>query len=234
MATILMVDDDPDILKIGKRILSAAGYDVLTALNAREACELLNQMAFDMIISDANMPQHSGFDLLKVLRHDSRFKHLPIALLTARREKKDIQHAIELGVDDYIVKPIDPMLLIKKVQALFEKKPPVQRASFDLKEVTTHHEGSLLFPTTVLNVSEVGVVVESTFELVEGQTLNLQSEIFSEIRIPAPKMKVLSCDYNRAQKAYRARLVFTHLEDSSLQKIRAWILRQEETVRRAS
>lgn len=223
MATILMVDDDHDILKIGKKVLGAAGFDVLTAMNAREACDLLNNNIFDMVISDANMPEHSGFDLLKVLRHDSRFKNLPIALLTARRDRKDIEHAIALGVDDYIVKPIDPMLLIKKVQHLFEKKPPSEKASFDLQEVSTQLLGHIQLESTILTVSEIGLIIECSQPLNEGQSVSMQSQLFEQMRIKAPLMKVLSCETVKTNRSWRARLLFLGTDDSTLQKVRAWI-----------
>lgn len=223
MATILMVDDDQDILTIGKRVLSASGYDVLTALNAREACDLLNNHIFDMVISDANMPEHSGFDLLKVLRHDTRFKNLPIALLTARRDRKDIEHAIALGVDDYIVKPIDPMLLIKKVQGLFERKPAADRASFDLKEVDTRLLGNILIETSIMTVSEIGLIIETTQHLVEGQTLQIESPLFDQMRIDPPMMKVLSVEILKPQRTCRAKVLFVGTDENTVQNIRTWI-----------
>src|SRR5690606_17833750 len=138
MATILLVDDDHDILTFGKKVLASVGYNVMTAPDVVTAVNILNQQEFDLIISDANMPVHSGFDLLKTLKSEKRFQNIPIALLTARRGREDIEQAIRLGVDDYIVKPIDASLLIKKVEGLFKKMPPAENPSFELQEISTH------------------------------------------------------------------------------------------------
>lgn len=223
MAAILMVDDDPDILKFGTRILTSQGHEVLTALNALDACELLKTHKFDMVISDANMPQHSGFDLLKVLRSDPRFANTPIALLTARRDRKDIETAIKLGVDDYIVKPIDPLLLLKKVETLFEKKPPAEKASFALQEIDVNYTAQAQLEAEVLTISEVGLVIETSQALTEGQAIHIDTMLFDHIRIKAPVMKVLSCEHHKTLKKWRSRLLFVGCDDNTLQKIRGWI-----------
>lgn len=222
MATILLVDDDQDILNFGKRILTSQGYNVLIAHDATEACSLLNKNHLDMVISDANMPKHSGFDLVKVLRNDPRFHTTPIALLTARRERQDIEAAIKLGVDDYIVKPIDPMLLLKKVEALFEKRPPQESASFSLQEIEVQYEAKIQAEAQILSISEVGIVIETPHTLQEGQSVNIDSTLFDHIRIKQPVLKVLSSE-QRPGKKWRSRLLIVGADDNILQKIRGWI-----------
>lgn len=232
MATILLVDDDQDILNFGARILTSQGYKVLTAHDATEACSLLNKNHLDMVISDANMPKHSGFDLVKVLRNDPRFQTTPIALLTARRERQDIEAAIKLGVDDYIVKPIDPMLLLKKVEALFEKKPPQESASFSLQEIEVQYEAKAQVDAQILSISEVGIVIETPHALQEGQVVNIDSMLFDHIRIKPPILKVLSSE-SRPGKKWRSRLLIVGADDSILQKIRAWINLQATSRKKA-
>jgi DNA-binding response OmpR family regulator len=144
-------------------------------------------------------------------------------LLTARRDKKDIEHAIALGVDDYIVKPIDPMLLIKKVQGLFDRKPAADRPTFDLKEIETKMLGQIQIEASILAVSEIGLVVETSQQLMEGQSLTLDSNLFDQMRIPAPLMKVLSVENLKHSKVCRAKLLFVGTDESTLQKVRAWI-----------
>lgn len=223
MATILLVDDDQDILTFGKRILSSQSHDVMTAKDVLEAVDLLNMHTFDLILSDANMPMHSGFDLLKTLKSDERFKNIPVALLTARRDRVDIEKAIALGVDDYIVKPIDPALLIKKVNSLFKKHPPQERASFDLQEINTKLPATVTLEAHILTVSEVGLVIETNQALFEGQLINLNSTLFDHIRIKPPVMKVLSCENHKSLKIWRSRVLFLGANDMTLQRVRAWI-----------
>lgn len=232
MATILLVDDDQDILNFGKKVLASAGYDIMTALDVVEAVDILNTHDFDLIISDANMPKHSGYDLIKTLKSEERFKTIPIALLTARRDREDIEQAIKLGVDDYIVKPIDPSLLIRKVEGLFKKAPPRERATFDLQEVATRMTGYVKLEADILSVSEIGLVIETTQALFEGQSIHLDSILFQSMQIKPPIMKILSCESHKTLKKWRSRVLFVGATDATLQRIRAWI--NAETIKRRS
>ena len=98
MARILLVDDDIDIRRLVKRILDSVGHSVVVVDNGLTALDELNANIYDLLISDANMPRYSGFDLIRALKKQSRHRKLAIAMLTGRREVQDIQHAIGLGV----------------------------------------------------------------------------------------------------------------------------------------
>src|ERR1700744_4844564 len=105
MAHILVVDDDKDFLKIVSKVLELAGYQVVTASDARTCMERLSRHTFDLIISDANMPEASGFTLVQKLKNNSQTSTIPMALLTSRRNKEDVLRGFQSGADDYIVKP---------------------------------------------------------------------------------------------------------------------------------
>src|ERR1700735_1237149 len=106
MARILVVDDDGDIWKLVERVFAPGGHAVVTAPDAYQAMDKLDHVDFDLLISDANMPHFSGFELVQTVRKNPRFQNLSIAMLTGLRERKDIERALKVGVDDYIVKPI--------------------------------------------------------------------------------------------------------------------------------
>src|SRR4051812_10592644 len=103
MARILVVDDDRDILKLVERVFTQAGHIILTADDAFKAMTILESTDFDLLISDANMPHFTGFELVQTLRRNRRFQNMAIAMLTGLRERKDIDKALKAGVDDYIV-----------------------------------------------------------------------------------------------------------------------------------
>ena len=121
MARILVVDDDKDILKFAEKVLSHQGHITFIAEDGWTALETLNRLDFDMLISDANMPNMNGFQLVQTLRSNPKFKNLIIAMLTGLKERKDVQKALDAGVDDYIVKPLDPLILLQKIESLFSK-----------------------------------------------------------------------------------------------------------------
>src|ERR1700743_1405189 len=99
MARILVVDDDPDILKMAESILVAAGHTVFVAEDALRAIDWLNNVSFDFLFSYAHMPQYSVFDLINTIRNNPRYENLAIAMLTGLRERKDVERALKMGVD---------------------------------------------------------------------------------------------------------------------------------------
>lgn len=221
LARILMVDDDKDILKLGQKLLTHAGHIVVCAEDALKAMQLLDRLQFDLMISDANMPHYSGFDLVKTVRKQPIHKNMSITMLTGRREKRDIENAVKSGVDDYIVKPIDPMLFLEKVEALFTKKPPQKHLELNLAEYKLKTDGLLQLNTQILKVSEMGIEVLCSSTLQIGDVIELRAEAFDEIGIAPPPLRVLSCEATQA--GYQCQLLFLGATETVLQKIRRWI-----------
>src|SRR5512135_1706217 len=157
MARILVVDDDPDILRMADRTLTQAQHVVMTAPDAVKAMELLQTGMFDVLVSDANMPLYSGFELVQTIRSNNRFSHLAIIMLTGLRERKDVEKALKVGVDDYMVKPLDPLLLVQKIESLLEKKPPQQKPEIIFSALGSGSQAQLSFTVRMESVSELGV-----------------------------------------------------------------------------
>lgn len=223
MARILVVDDDPDILKMAENVLGAVGHTVFTAEDAMRAMDWLNHIDFDLMLSDANMPHYSGFELVNTIRRDDKFKQLSIAMLTGLRERSDVARAVQAGVDDYIVKPLDPMILIQKVTTLFEKKPPTAYPEIDLLG-TPWSKGSSVREVIVENISELGCRVSTKdVHLKVGMVLDIQCEFFRELDVTAPQMKVQAVEYDKANDVYRAHMIFLGAREAFLQKIRRWL-----------
>ncbi len=223
MAKIILVDDDQEILTLGRALLAQAGHDVLTAGGALEAVQLLRDHGCDAMITDVNMPAHTGYDLVKTVRADKRWAKLPIAMLTGRRERRDIERALELGVDDYILKPIDPMLFLKKVETLLAKRSEDSSAAeLDFARANFAHRGHLTLPIEMRSVSELGLVATSPHKLTEGALVRVDTDLFAQIGCEPPPMKVLS-SVQLASGAYETRVMFVGAEEAVLQKIRAWI-----------
>ncbi len=167
----LVVDDDPAILKIAGKLLGLQGHEVVCVENALDAIQTLADLTFDILITDATMPAHSGFDLIRSIRKRPELSYLTIAMLTGRSEKSDIEQALELGVQDYIVKPIDPELFIEKMERLAEK----HRKKKDQKPVKSKYNGEMTVPIQVVRLTDIGVSIESPFPLEKGTivTMNL-------------------------------------------------------------
>lgn len=119
--TILIADDEPDILEILNFNLIAEGYHVIKAINGHEAIHLAKLHKPDLIILDAMMPGKSGFEVCRILRSDKEFENTIIIFLTALNDESTEIKGLETGADDYITKPISPKVLISRVNALFRR-----------------------------------------------------------------------------------------------------------------
>lgn len=128
-AKILVVDDDPDIIKATRRVLETQGYRVIAALNGEECLEKTREERPDLIILDLLMPKLDGFGVCRELRENvkyAKYSDIPILIVTAVREdasrrRYELETGIDLNVDDYIEKPIRPLDLLHRVDKLLQK-----------------------------------------------------------------------------------------------------------------
>ncbi len=128
-AQLLLVDDEPGLREAVKDYLQESGFKVQVASNAREGWELMQQNLPDLVISDVMMPQVDGYQFLKQMREDPRFKALPVVFLTAKGMTSDRIQGYQAGADAYLPKPFDPDELVAIVENLLERRgaaaPPV-------------------------------------------------------------------------------------------------------------
>lgn len=119
---ILAVDDDAGNRDMLSRRLTRLGHTVQLAENGREALELLRRHSFDLVLLDIQMPELNGHEVLKIIKADPTLRHFPVIVLSASDETSRVAHAVELGADDYLPKPFDPVLLQARIGACLEKK----------------------------------------------------------------------------------------------------------------
>ena len=119
--TILIVDDEPDILEFLSYNVRKEGYKVFTASNGIEALRLVQQINPSLILLDVMMPKMDGIETCQVIRKDLNMVQPVIAFLTARTEDYAQIAGFEAGADDYISKPIRPRLLISKIESLLRR-----------------------------------------------------------------------------------------------------------------
>lgn len=126
---ILIVDDDPDILRFVEFNLLHSGFEVLTALSGPEALALLENHRPDLALVDLMMPGMDGLELTRRLRADPLVTALPIILLTAKALTSDKVAGLQAGADDYIVKPFDVSELIARVRATLRRNQEAREVS---------------------------------------------------------------------------------------------------------
>lgn len=119
---ILVVDDFSTMRRIVKNLLRQLGYEnIEEAEDGAQAYSKLKNGGFGFVVSDWNMPNMDGLDLLKKVRNDPELKDLPILMVTAEAEKEKVITAIQAGVSNYIVKPFTGEVLKEKMDKIFEK-----------------------------------------------------------------------------------------------------------------
>jgi two-component system alkaline phosphatase synthesis response regulator PhoP len=116
--TILVIDDEPKIVKQAQDYLVRAGFRVLTAGDGKAALAMARHERPDLIVLDLNLPEMDGLDVCRALRRES---DVPIIMLTARVEETDRLIGLELGADDYITKPFSPRELVARVRAVLRR-----------------------------------------------------------------------------------------------------------------
>ena len=119
--TILLVDDEPDILEIVGYNLSAEGYNVITAENGEKAVKIARKKKPQLIILDVMMPEMDGIEACEQIRRIPELSETIITFLTARGEDYSQMAGFDAGADDYITKPIKPKVLVSKVKALLRR-----------------------------------------------------------------------------------------------------------------
>jgi adenylate cyclase len=121
-ARILAVDDAPENLEILRTRLQAHGYEVITAANGEEGLARARDSEPDLVLLDVMMPKLDGISVLKMLKEDATLRLVPVVLVTAKSDMRDVVAGLEAGADDYLVKPFDQSALIARVRSLLRIK----------------------------------------------------------------------------------------------------------------
>ena len=131
---ILIVEDDKNISKLVKYNLEKDGYDCVTSITGEEAFDVLDKESIDLIVLDIMLPKMDGFEVCRRIRQDSKLKAIPVIMLTAKGQEIDRIVGLELGADDYMVKPFSPRELALRIKAIL-KRGKAQEAKKDVLRV---------------------------------------------------------------------------------------------------
>ena len=134
---ILIVDDEEDILELIRYNLVKEGFVVICAENGEQCLEMTSKHSPDLIVLDLMMPGIDGLDVCKRLKNDTETQNLPIIMLTAKSSESDVVVGLELGADDYVLKPFSPRILtariksvLRRVQKAEDKSAVIRRSGF--------------------------------------------------------------------------------------------------------
>ncbi len=121
--TVLVVEDEADILDVIRHNLKRAGFDVTTAETGTEGLRRVRDSAPDLVVLDLMLPGMDGLDVCRRIKEDPLTKATPILIVSARGEESDVVAGLELGADDYLAKPFSPRELIARARAVLRRGP---------------------------------------------------------------------------------------------------------------
>lgn len=164
--TILIVDDDKQIVRLLRQYLEKSGYIVFIAYDADTAVANLRRETIDLLILDLGLPDQDGWDLTRQIRTDAKFATLPIIMLTARIEDTERIIGLEIGADDYITKPFNAREVVARVRALLRRVNMAQPT-----------------PTKVLQVDSLALDVDKRVVTVDGNRVELTPTEFNLLHL---------------------------------------------------
>jgi len=195
-----VVDDDPRILSMMRRVLEVDGYVVAVAPDGAEAMDILRSDDTDLVILDVMLPGSDGFEVCRMIRRESG---VPILMLTARDESIDKVTGLDVGADDYVVKPFNPDELLARVRALLRRLQPRQ--------------------VEVLRFQDVEVVPSAREASRDGERLELTAREFELLELFLRHPRQVLTRERILQKVWG----FDYLGDSNLVDVRIKYLRDK-------
>ena len=223
MAKILIVDDEPKIVRLVADYLEAAGFAVTTARSGDEALMRTRTEEPDLVVLDLGLPGLDGLDVTRTLRRDGE---LPIIMLTARDDETDRIIGLELGADDYVTKPFSPRELVARVRAVLRRHasashPEILRAGdlavdlprmrvtrgdeaieltateFTLLAAMARHPGRVFTRSQLLDAIH-GVAFESYERAIDAHVKNIRRKLEPDPRAPRHLLTVYGVGYRLA------------------------------------
>lgn len=216
---ILILDDNPTDVKIAVNALERLGFACHGFSDQNSALHFLNDHSVRLIFLDLQMPKVSGYDLIPVFKKHPMSRDALITIISGKNQTEDVRRAIELGASDYVVKPMDPLVLQEKVRKLTDKNEdfsgvPVPAEAFQASR--------FMLNLKVLALSEFGIKLESAHEVKPGDTIEiggLPLDVAGKERI---LLRCLSSDARPADRLYTLQFTFVGLGEAARQSLRKY------------
>lgn len=190
---ILVVDDDPDVMKATKTVIQSLGYEVLALSDSREAAERINRQKFDGIFVDSRMPNMDGVELVRHIRNSSTNNSVPIVMLTGYDDVETMRAGFRAGITFFMGKPPD----IKQVSNILKLMQDVmlrEKRSYvrlPLRTVVTCRSDPYRFTSASLNISEGGMLLETSGGLEIGREVEVRFSVPQSPSTLNPRARVV-------------------------------------------
>ena len=183
--TILALDDDGDILKILERILKNAGFNPILAQTPEEARKLMAEHLPNLVVTDLNMEPENGQSFIRSIRKNRLYDDIPIIVLSAVNEFASVKDVMSLGINDYVIKPIQTQTILRKLKkALLHQdflkwdKIPQSQAVVEIK-----------IDAEIISLDEEGMEIKGPFKLAGNKKIHVESDAINGHLSVSSKMK---------------------------------------------
>ena len=138
--SVLVVDDERDILELVKYNLDKEGYQVTVVATGEDALAAARTRMPDIVVLDLMLPGVDGLEVCRRLKSDPKTRHIPIVMLTAKGDEADVVTGLELGASDYVTKPFSPRVLTARIRAVLRRGSEAEddEATIRMKDLTIH------------------------------------------------------------------------------------------------
>lgn len=219
MYSVLIVEDNPSDAKILSFLLEKNNYITHVAYEVHQAADILQKFKIDLILLDWMLPNISGLDLLKSIKQNQLIHKTPVIIVSSRNELKDVKKAISSGATDYIIKPIDPLILDSKLNRILKKE--VDWLPIPLLADGEDNQSTIKLPAMLTRLSEVGFEIKSDASLSLGMSIEIHVRFLQELNISSVVGKIFEKEEKENYFLYKCSLM--GLRESELQKIRLYL-----------
>lgn len=225
---VLIIDDNVVDVKIVSHAVERIGYSCHGFTDHTQALEWVQSNRPQYIFLDLQMPTITGFELIPVLKNMPHLKSTPILIISGKNNKEDVLRAIKAGAVDYVVKPLDPLVIQEKFKKTENDSEFFSLSIEEAKRISAY----ISKPTEILSISEFGLTLKSDHEMQNGTTIELTAlpmDIFGSEKL---LLRCLTCDFQAEAKTFLLQMTYVGMQEPQRQTIRKqcrqmWIQKKE-------
>jgi len=169
---VLIVDDNEMNRDTLARRLRQQGFAIEMAANGVEALEMARKQSYDLVLLDIMMPEMDGYEVLQTMKADSNLRHIPVIMISALEEIESVMKCMELGAEDYLTKPFDPVLLKAAIARCLKKAPPRTPSPASTRTTTLQSTPTTLQPVPAVSAQAAQLQETMSLEEVAGRLIS--------------------------------------------------------------
>ncbi len=236
---VLVIDDDLNAADVASTVLRRAGFDVILVGDGENALETVQETHPRLILVNLHLPGIDGCEVCHRLKADAETHHIPVVVISADRTRESVLRALQAGADDFLIKPIDPQILIHKINSFQpQTSTPVETPTGDITKDTDNRrryvrfnldaEAVLHLNVEIQDLSEGGVGFLANTPVLPGNVLQMKSTLFEEILgVHEVQVRVRYCRLPHSRAKYRLGGEFLGLTETEKKKIRQYVYRRQ-------